>query len=589
MPTYLCEGGASSCGGPICLSILAGRQAADKEGLDRLFNSGTIFPSPSPSKENEENKGGDEKEKKGTGRDGKDINKKKEKENPDPSNKQNPEDAGKFLEEGVAQPMADRKSAEQGGTDKNSSEEKTKRPDTTPTYAACWSTDKGNEVSSQIRQWWNSTKGCHGGLTIPELGYFCVPADKRAERAFSLAVCPVTLGNDKVNAGLDRLFNSGEVFPTPDACSRSKAAGSSGTAPQYAACWSTGVTKKIEAPQNSNYFLSQEFHHYEENKQKDEKRGLEWELIEQAIGKTIDANKKFSSYINKPEVKLANAVSETLCESNTICQAGVSFLDTLGTLLTMTSSKEAFEKGKYSQTSAEILAGMNRRQRDFEEAEEAQKESPYIFEFDSRFRERHREEGEAVQRDKIKRAAWAKRGLSERIKQERQDSIVSYNETLPPMKYSPELYKDTPHIYRNLPKLLQEPACELLFMGGSLLAAQTGPVGIAAALGVNYARNKTIEEMNNRVANDEKHNVLVDDSRAAAMYIKLDKRRREQQKSHQFLEPATGSLKQSISSVPEASTGSEVTPSKAVGDTTDLSFSSSPLQKPRDPTAGARP
>jgi hypothetical protein len=239
------------------------------------------------------------------------------------SNKQNPEGTGKLLEEGVAQPVADGNMPEQSAPGKNSHEEETKRSDTTPTYAACWATDKGNEVSNQIRQWWNSTKDCHGGLTIPELGYFCIPAVKRAERAFSLAVCPVTPGNNKVNASLDRLFNSGEVLPIPDACSGSKATGSSGTAPQYAACWSTGATKKIEAPQNSNYFLSQEFHHYEENKQKDEKRGLERELIEQSIGKTIDANKKFSSNINRPEVKLAKAVLEHTYEDNTICQAGV--------------------------------------------------------------------------------------------------------------------------------------------------------------------------------------------------------------------------------------------------------------------------
>lgn len=241
---------------------------------------------------------------------------------------------------------------------------------------------------------------------------------------------------------------------------------------------------------------------------------------------------------------------------------------------------------RYSQRAEEKIAEIERRQRNFEEAK---KSSPYIFESDSRFREHHRKEGEAVQRDKSKMAAWEKRGLSERLKKTRQDSMVgSYNETLPPMEYSPELYKDTPHIYRNLPKLLQEPASEALLMVGSLYVARTGLVGTAAALGVNYARDKTIEVMNNRVANDEKHNVLVDRRRAAAMYIVLDRRRRERQKSSQASEPATESLKQSISGFPESSAGSEVTPSKVVGDTIDLSFSSLPPQEQRDPT-GARP
>jgi hypothetical protein len=120
-------------------------------------------------------------------------------------------------------------------------------------------------------------------------------------------------------------------------------------------------------------------------------------------------------------------------------------------------------------------------------------------------------------------------------------------------------------------------------MLGSLYITRTGPVGTAAALGVNYARDKSIEVMSNRVANDEKHNVLVDRRRAAAMYIALDRMRREQQKCSQASEPATESLKQSISSASEASAGSEAIPSKVFRDATDLSFSSLTPQKQRDP------
>lgn len=156
---YLHNGGAVNCGGPICLSMLAARQAADKEGLNRLFNSGIIFPPPSGSQEGEKNEKKEEQEKKGSGgEENSDAQENKEKESPDPGNK-NPEEADKPLEEGAAKTEDDGKKSKQSGADKNSHEEEVKRPNTTPIYAACWSTGayRPGFFEEINKRWWSSS------------------------------------------------------------------------------------------------------------------------------------------------------------------------------------------------------------------------------------------------------------------------------------------------------------------------------------------------------------------------------------------------------------------------------------------------
>jgi hypothetical protein len=158
---YLHNGGAANCGGPVCLSMLAKRQAADKEGLDRLFNSGIIFPPPSASPDGEKNEKPEEQEKKGSdGEGGNGAKKKREKDSPDPTNKKNPGDTDKPVEKGVAQPEADKKKPEQSDSDNNSHEKKTKTP-FKPLYAACWSPDAYSpELFEQInKRWWSSDSG----------------------------------------------------------------------------------------------------------------------------------------------------------------------------------------------------------------------------------------------------------------------------------------------------------------------------------------------------------------------------------------------------------------------------------------------
>jgi hypothetical protein len=387
---YLHNGGAANCGGPICLSTLAGRRAADKEGLDRLFNSGTIFPPPSANQDVEKNEKPEEQEKKGSDGEGDNSAKKKrEKDSPDPTNKKNPGDTDKPVEKGAAQTEADKKRAEQSDSDHNSHEKKTKTP-FKPIYAACWSPDSYSpELFKQInKKWWSSSSN--------DSSTFC------------LATAPRMNGQTA-----DWVDNSSVSI------------------------------KNSNFSQYPYHFLNYERYNHEENRKKDIRVGLEQELIEQDIGKTIAENKNFSRNINRPEVKLIKEILEPICKSNTLCQAGMTFFDTLGKSVIDPSEKK-FVDIIYAQRTEEKIAEIEHRQRNFEVA---QKNSAYIFESDNRFREHHLKEGEVVQRDKIKMAAWEKRGLSERLKQIRQDSMVgNYNETLPPMEYSPELYKDTPHI-----------------------------------------------------------------------------------------------------------------------------------------------
>ncbi|MEW9824823.1 MAG: hypothetical protein AB2992_06760 [Candidatus Symbiodolus clandestinus] len=154
---------------PICLSILAGRCAADKEGLDRLFNS----PTSSAGKE------GDNQGKGNNGKAEKDTNKKEGKptNNPkDNSEKQGDkkkEDSDKNLEEkGDEKPVEDKQKevSKKGNVDNNGNgtqdkEKEIVRPDTRPIYAACWSPDYVLVDAGQINKiWWCSNENNNNPL-----------------------------------------------------------------------------------------------------------------------------------------------------------------------------------------------------------------------------------------------------------------------------------------------------------------------------------------------------------------------------------------------------------------------------------------
>jgi hypothetical protein len=494
--------------------MLANRQAADKEGLDRLFNSGTIFPPPSASPDGEKNEKPEEQEKKGSDGEGDNgAKKKREKESPDPTNKKNPGDADKPVKKGAAQPEADKKKPEQNDSDNNSHEKKTNTPFKSP-YAACWSPDSYRpELFEQInKRWWSSD------------------SDKNNLLAAYGPIGTAFLGSHDGNFGLS-LYQPGKIMEK-----------------------SGGINSNGQKTvSDKNYWDSFSLG---SGLLESQKYLAEWQIKDNIISAKAESIKKQDlEYIKLEENKKRLLVTPESKFLKNITNLGFGKLINLGfgdiafdnaTSMIDTLTHQGVKREEkrinircYKQAEGWYKTIENRKKIVQEEKNNPPNSMPKMYQIILQ-----------EEKDDLRTKEEEMRDLSiEKLKCDIAENRHIYKIHSPPFDGSQEEYSRAPALLEPVKNLLSSVKTDKFI---EIFSSRYGKVGKVVGHGITYLKDKAVEEIDQSLGNIEQHNLGVDALRAAARKV-LEKYYKA--KASNF---SRKNLKQDISSFNDPSEPSEI-------------------------------